>query len=103
MRLSITAGHTDHAGKDLPYMIVDGMGCLIDLAGVGNLWDPTVTSITWAPTVDTHEAGVIVLQTGIARRFTDRDLLEPYLRAFRLRLSALLADHERQVEIDKGE
>lgn len=90
MRMSITnAGHTDHAGRELPFMVVDGTGCLIDLAGVGNLYDPTVASITWAPTVDTHEAGVIVLQTGVKRRFSDRDLLEPYLRAFRSRVAEL--------------
>jgi hypothetical protein len=41
MRLRIAAGaHTDHTGRNLPAMTVDGHLLLIDLTGIqGQLWD----------------------------------------------------------------
>ena len=49
MRVSITnAGHTDHTGRELPAMAVDGHLVLLDLTSIGQLWDPTVASISWA-------------------------------------------------------
>jgi hypothetical protein len=58
MRVSITnAGHTDHTGRELPAMAVDGHLVLLDLTSIGQLWDPTVASISWGPTVKNGEVG----------------------------------------------
>lgn len=89
MRVSITAG--GHV-PDLPFVIVNGHGMLIDLTGIGQLWDPTVKSITWAPSVkngEMTEHGTIVLKNGTGRTFADPALMLPYLKAHKARKAEL--------------
>lgn len=99
MRLSITAGtSTDHTGRNLPAMIVDGHLLLIDLTGIqGQLWDaPTVAAVTWGPTITNgtvKESGKVFLKNRMKPRvFGDRTLLTPYLKAFQARKAELLGE-----------
>lgn len=93
MRISITNG----AGNDPPhhYMVVDGVGMLVDLAGVsGSLVDPSIASVTWGPVLNNgaaREAGVITRQDGSLRSFFDKAALKPYLAAYEARKAELLA------------
>ena len=98
MRVSIAAGaSTDHTGRNLTTMVVDGHLLLVDLSKVaGHLWDePTVASIIWGPvTVNgaRREGGTVFLKNGTQRKFADPALLTPYLGAFKLRKTELLGE-----------
>jgi len=87
MRLQITQG--DHV-PNLPFMVLDGRGFLIDLSKVsGNLWDPTIALVEWGMTSTGEEGGRIVLKDGTGRRFSDRTLLDPYLKAWQAKRAEL--------------
>lgn len=92
MRVLISAeGAHEPAGQH--YMVVDNHGFLIDLAGVrGTLVDPTILRAEWGPVMTPggpREGGVIVRKDGSKQPFSNRDLLKPYLDAWRARRAAL--------------
>jgi hypothetical protein len=87
LTLTITAGDHD---PPLPFMVVERHGMHVDLTHVqGQLWDPTIASLAWGPTMDGREGGKIVLKNGQTRTFWDRDLLTPYLNAWKARKAEL--------------
>jgi hypothetical protein len=102
MPLSITGGHTDHEGRDVQCMVVDGKGVTLDLTGIGRLWDPTVQEIAWGPTMkmgEPQESGWVRLKNGTGRTFADATLLVPYLKAHKARFLELakeMSTHEAQ-------
>jgi hypothetical protein len=84
MQVSISSG--GHV-PDLPYMVVDGHGLLLDLSKIeGQLLDRVVSKITWGPVVingENREGGMIQRQDGTRQPFWDVNLLTPYLKAWR--------------------
>jgi hypothetical protein len=84
MQVSISSG--GHV-PDLPYMVVDGHGMLVNLSNIeGELLDRVVSKVTWGPIVvngEAREGGTILRQDGTRQPFWDVNLLSPYLKAWR--------------------
>lgn len=100
MRVLISA-EGDHLGPDgepvsagTVRMQVDGHSFLIDLSGVrGTLVDPTILRVEWGPAVisgQPQECGFITRRGVPPQPFFDKDLLKPYLDAWRARRAELL-------------
>jgi hypothetical protein len=97
MRVLISSeGENEPAGQT--YMVVDGHGFLIDLSGVhGTLVDPTILRVEWGPSVisgQPQECGFITRRGVPPQPFFDKDLLKPYLDAWRARRADLLPGSE---------
>jgi hypothetical protein len=92
MRLSIT----NDGKNDLPYMVVDGHGFLLDLSAVhGTMVDKTIYAVEWGLGVFSGEArefGVITRQDGTKQTFFDFNLLKPYIDAWRAKKADLAAE-----------
>lgn len=92
MRVLISAeGNHEPAGQH--YMVVDNHGFLVDLSRVtGTLHDPTILRSEWGPIVTPGgfvDAGVITRQDGGKQPFYGKDLLKPYLDAWKARKAVL--------------
>lgn len=74
-----------------PFMIVERVGLHVNLAPVqGQLFDPTVARLTWGhkhPQGDIF--GLVILKNGTQRTFWDGTLMEPYVKAYKLRKTEL--------------
>lgn len=96
MRVLISA-EGDHDPKGQHYMVVDGVGFLIDLSGVqGTLADPTILKTEWGPTIiggEQRQGGNIFRKDGGRQPFFDEGLLKPYLDAYKARKAKLMGVH----------
>jgi hypothetical protein len=70
-----------------PFVIVNRYGMHVDLDPiVGQLWDKaTVAEITWGNrSVEGRRYGVVKLKNGTGRTFSDPELIEPYIKAWKV-------------------
>lgn len=102
MKIEIDAAgdHTDHAGKRMCHMVVDRIGCLVDLTGVhGPLDDPNVLLIKWGPYgKESEDMGYLIRRSSnnVTERldsqpFTQLAMLQGYLAAFNAKLASQTA------------
>jgi hypothetical protein len=83
----ITINNSDGHDPPLQFMVVDRFGLFVDLSKVhGQLFDPTVAEITWGSerTIDGRMFGRVKMKNGTGRTFWDPELIEPYLRAWKM-------------------
>jgi len=108
----ITISNSDGHDPPLQFMVVDRFGLFVDLSNVhGQLFDPTVLEITWGHrTLDGRPFGVVKNKNGTGRKFSDPELIEPYLRVWKIAkgnhdLSEALAEQRRkdEAEADRAE
>jgi hypothetical protein len=99
----ITINNSDGHDPPLQFMVVDRFGLFVDLSNVhGQLFDPTVLEITWGQrTLDGRPFGVVKNKNGTGRKFSDPELIEPYLRVWKIAkgnhdLSEALAEQRRK-------
>jgi hypothetical protein len=73
------------------FIVINRLGVLVDLNGVGQLWDDqTVRHIFWGMRDDHGRVcGRIELKNGVTRLFYDAHLMVPYVDAY----NAALARH----------
>jgi hypothetical protein len=91
----VISGEGRHDPVGTVYMSVNAHGFLIDLSAVpGDLVDPAILRVEWGRQVVRGEAGEAgrIIRRGESRVqvFHDRQLIEPYLAAWRARKAELL-------------
>jgi hypothetical protein len=99
----ITINNSEGHDPPLPFMVVDRFGLFVDLSKVhGQLFDPTVLKITWGErTMDGRTFGQVMMKNGNGRAYWDPELMEPYLRVWKIAkgnhdLSEALAEQRRK-------
>lgn len=82
----IVINNSDGHYPPLQFMVVDNFGLFVDLSKVaGQLFDPTVNEITWGHrTPDGKFFGRVKNKNGTGREYHDPELMEPYLRAWKI-------------------
>jgi hypothetical protein len=82
----ITINNSDGHDPPLQFMVVNRFGLFVDLSKVqGQLFDPTVLEITWGYRfMDGRTFGTVKNKNGTGRNFADPELMEPYLRAWKI-------------------
>jgi hypothetical protein len=82
----IAINNSDGHDPPLQFMVVDRFGLFVDLSKVhGQLFDPNVLEITWGErTMDGRTLGRVKHKNGTGRTYWDPELIEPYLRAWKI-------------------
>jgi hypothetical protein len=103
----ITINNSDGHDPALQFMVVDRFGLFVDLSKIhGQLFDPTVLEITWGErTMDGRTFGRVKMKNGTGRTYWDPELIEPYLRVWKMAkgnhdLSEALAEQRRKDEAE---